>query len=65
MVAEEGVAPCTPEDRVLAVAAPRHLYGYASLAVATLQLQQRQLTAMQAEIDRLSTQLQMSPVCGP
>lgn len=55
---EQGIWVDGANDRV-------DVYGYASLAVATLQLQQRQLTAMQAEIDRLSTQLQMSPVCGP
>lgn len=55
---EQGIWVDGANDRV-------DVYGYASLAVATLQLQQRQLAAMQAEIDRLSEQLQMSPVCGP
>jgi hypothetical protein len=55
---EQGIWVDARHDRV-------DLYGYTSLAVATLQLQQRQLAVMQAEIDQLSAELQMSPICGP
>jgi hypothetical protein len=55
---EQGIWVDARHDRV-------DLYGYASLAVATLQLQQKQIAAMQVEIDRLSEQLQLSPTCGP
>lgn len=55
---EQGIWVDAKHDRV-------DLYGYASLAVATLQLQQRQITALQAEVERLGAQANMSPMCGP
>jgi hypothetical protein len=55
---EQGIWVDAQHDRV-------DLYGYASLAIATLQLQQRQIAALQAEVERLSAQANVSPMCGP
>lgn len=55
---EQGIWVDARHDRV-------DLYGYASLAVAALQVQQRQIAALQAEVERLSAQLESSPMCGP
>lgn len=55
---ERGIWVDAKNDRV-------DLYGYASLAIATLQLQQQQIAALQAEVERLTAQTNMSPMCGP
>lgn len=55
---EQGIWVDARHDRV-------DLYGYASLAIATLQLQQRQIAALQAEVERLTAQTNMSPMCSP
>lgn len=55
---EQGIWVDGRHDRV-------DLYGYASLAVATLQVQQRQIAVLQAEIERLSAQVEGSRAwCG-
>lgn len=41
------------------------LYGYASLAVATLQVQQRQIAELRAEVERLSAQVEAARACEP
>lgn len=55
---EQGIWVDARHDRV-------DLYGYASLAIATLQLQQRQIAALQAEVERLTAQTNLSPMCSP
>lgn len=55
---EHGVWVDAAHDRV-------DLYGYASLAVAALQVQQRQIAELRAEVDRLSAQLEGAAVCAP
>lgn len=55
---EQGVWVDARHDRV-------DLYGYASLAVAALQVQQRQIASLTAEVERLSMQLETTPMCGP
>lgn len=55
---EHGVWVDARHDRV-------DLYGYASLAVAALQVQQRQIAALQAEVERLSARLDGAPMCRP
>lgn len=55
---EHGVWVDARHDRV-------DLYGYASLAVAALQVQQRQIDALKAEVERLSAQLEGAAMCRP
>lgn len=55
---EQGVWVDAAHDRV-------DLYGYASLAVAALQVQQRQIADLRAEVERLSAQLEGAAVCAP
>jgi hypothetical protein len=55
---EQGIWVDARNDRV-------DLYGYASLAVAALQVQKRQLTELQAEVERLSARLDRTNTCEP
>jgi hypothetical protein len=43
-----------------------NMYGYLSMAVAAIQVQQEQITSLQRELDRLRAQLPAEPLsCGP
>lgn len=55
---EDGVWVDARHDRV-------DLYGYTSLAVAALQVQQGEIAALKAEVERLSRQLGSTPICEP
>ena len=44
-----------------------NMYGYLSMAVAAIQVQQQQIAALQRELERVRAQLpaESSPSCGP